>query len=149
MNLNRRKLISWLGLGWLTSFFPSTLTGCSDEKSPIASSPIAPPETLAATPSNNFKAIGAIAQLDKDGQLVADKVGVVRDPQKPSSLLAVNLTCTHQGCAVQWKSDQKQYVCPCHGAKFAANGAVLEGPAKKSLPRYAAKIEKGQVLVSS
>jgi cytochrome b6-f complex iron-sulfur subunit len=149
MNLNRRKLLSWFGLGWLASLLPSSLIGCSESTPPVASSPASAPESVAAAPSGNFKAIGTVAQLDKDGNLVSsdNKIAVVRDPQDATKVLAVNPTCTHKGCTVKWKA--KAYVCPCHDAEFAANGAVLEGPAKKPLPTYAAKIEKGQVLVST
>ena len=149
--MNRRKVLSWFGLGWLVSLLPSSLIGCSDAKSPNASSTntsSAASESVAAAPSANFKAIGTVAQLDKDGQLVSDKIAVVRDPQDANKVLAVNATCTHSGCTVKWKTADKEFVCPCHDAKFGANGAVKQGPANKPLPRYAAKIEKGQVLVA-
>ncbi len=145
--MNRRKVLSWFGLGWLASLLPSSLIGCSEaNNSPTASS--SAPESVAAAPSANFKAIGTVAQLDRDGQLVSDKIAVVRDPNNSSKVLAVNATCTHNGCTVKWKTADKQFVCPCHDAKFAADGAVKQGPANKPLPRYAAKIEKGQVLVA-
>ena len=147
MNLNRRKLLSWFGLGWLASLLPSSLVGCSDAKSPEATS-LTAPVALAAAPSGSFKAIGTVAQLDKDGRLVSDKIAVVRDPKNAKNILAVNITCTHNGCDVKWKATDKAFVCPCHDAKFAADGIVLQGPANRPLQRYAAKIEKGQVLVS-
>lgn len=145
--MNRRKLLSWFGLGWLVSILPSSLIGCSDTASTSKTSS-ATPESVAAAPSDNFKSIGTVAQLDKDGQLVYEKVAVVRDPQNANALLAVNATCTHKGCIVKWKSDKKQYVCPCHDAEFTANGTVIAGPADKPLIRYNAKIDKGYVLVS-
>jgi cytochrome b6-f complex iron-sulfur subunit len=157
-NMNRRKLLSWFGLGWLVSLLPSSLIGCTEANEPTASSPSASspttaapvkaaPQSVAAAPTKNFKAIGTVAQLDKDGQLTSNKISVVRDPKNANNVLAVNSVCTHKACDVKWKSDKKQYVCPCHDAEFAADGAVLEGPAKKPLQVYAAKIENGQVLV--
>ena len=146
--MNRRKLLSWFGLGWLVSLLPSSLIGCTEANAPSASSTKASPESLAAAPTKNFKAIGTVAQLDKDGQLTSDKIAVVRDPKNANNVLAVNTVCTHKGCDVKWKSDKKQYVCPCHDAEFAADGVVFAGPAKKPLQVYAAKIENGQVLVS-
>lgn len=47
---------------------------------------------------------------------------------------AISLTCTHQGCTVQRQADG-QFLCPCHGSLFAADGTVLSGPAKQDLPR--------------
>lgn len=147
MNLNRRKLLSWFGLGWLASLLPSSLVGCSEAAPPTASAP----ESVAAAPSGKFKAIGTVAQLNKDGSLLSSdkKIAVVRDPKDANKLLAVNPTCTHKGCTVKWEQSNKEFVCPCHDAKFAADGAVRQGPADKPLPRYAAKIEKDQVLVST
>ncbi|GBO54984.1 cytochrome b6-f complex alternative Rieske iron sulfur protein PetC3 [Pseudanabaena sp. lw0831] len=153
MNLNRRKLLSWFGLGWLASLLPSSLIGCSEANTPTASAPTSTsaPESVAAAPSGNFKEIGTVAQLDKDGALVSSdkKIAVVRNPNDATKVLAVNATCTHKGCTVAWKSANKEFVCPCHDAKFAADGAVRQGPADKPLQRYAAKIENGQVLVSA
>ena len=133
--MNRRKLLSWFGLGWLVSLLPSSLIGCTEANSPTTSSTTAAPtkaapQNVATAPTKNFKAIGTVAQLDKDGQLTSDKIAVVRDPKNANNVLAVNSICTHKGCDVKWKSDKKQYVCPCHDAEFAADGAVLEGPAK-------------------
>ncbi|MFP4134795.1 MAG: FAD-dependent oxidoreductase [Halothece sp.] len=47
---------------------------------------------------------------------------------------AISLTCTHQGCTVKRQADG-QFLCPCHGSLFAADGTVLSGPAKQDLPR--------------
>ncbi|MFM7887891.1 MAG: ubiquinol-cytochrome c reductase iron-sulfur subunit [Pseudanabaena sp.] len=150
--MDRRKLLSWFGLGWLVSMLPSSLIGCTDSNPTTSASPTkSASESVAAAPSKNFKMIGTVAQLDKDGILItSDKqIAVVRDPKNKDSLLAVNPTCTHNGCTVNWKTDKKVYVCPCHDAEFAPDGAVLEKPAKKPLPTYAAKVDQGQVLVST
>lgn len=150
--MDRRKLISWFGLGWLVSLVPSSLTGCTDAATtPKASVAPSAAESVAAAPKGTYQAIGTVAQLDQGGTLVSSnkKIAVVRDPKDKNKILAVNTACTHNGCAVAWKSDKKQYVCPCHDAEFAADGAVLAGPAKKPLQTYLAKIEKGQVLVSA
>ncbi|MCA6589004.1 MAG: ubiquinol-cytochrome c reductase iron-sulfur subunit [Pseudanabaena sp. M090S1SP1A06QC] len=155
--MDRRKLLSWFGLGWLVSLIPSSLLGCSDSNpntsvpSTSVASTKSAPESVVAAPSKNFKVIGTVAQLDKDGVLItSDKqIAIVRDPKNKDSLLAVSRTCTHNGCKVNWQTDKKVYVCPCHDAKFAPDGTVLEEPAKKPLTTYTAKIDQGQVLVSS
>ncbi len=145
--MNRRQLLSWFGLGWLVSLLPASLVGCSPNNSESSSSS-GKSDNAAVAGGQGFKVIGTTADLDKNGLLVANQVAVVRDPKDNNKVLAVKTVCTHKGCDVKWKSDKKLYVCPCHDAEFEADGKVVEGPAKTPLQKYAAKIEKGQVLVN-
>ncbi|MFW6358163.1 MAG: FAD-dependent oxidoreductase [Chroococcales cyanobacterium] len=54
---------------------------------------------------------------------------------EPDAEEAISLTCTHQGCTVK-KQVNGQFICPCHGAVYDAEGNVISGPAKRNLPRY-------------
>lgn len=45
---------------------------------------------------------------------------------------AVSIVCTHLGCIV--KATTAGFECPCHGSKFAPDGAVTGGPAPAPLP---------------
>ncbi len=72
---------------------------------------------------------------------------IVKIVYENNGLIAVNSTCNHAGCAVNWEADQKSFVCPCHESKFAPDGKVLADPAKKALQTYTAKLEGGDVLV--
>ncbi len=45
---------------------------------------------------------------------------------------AISSVCTHLGCIVE-RTENGKFSCPCHGSKFAADGAVLGGPAPKGL----------------
>jgi Rieske Fe-S protein len=67
------------------------------------------------------------------GTLLADeRIALYRD--EGGDLHAMSSVCPHRGCDVEWNGDEKVWDCPCHGSKFAADGAVLHGPATQPLP---------------
>ena len=44
---------------------------------------------------------------------------------------AISIVCTHLGCII--KPTANGFECPCHGSAFAADGAVVRGPAPRAL----------------
>ena len=42
--------------------------------------------------------------------------------------------CPHLGCALKWNRAEHSWDCPCHGSRFAQDGAVLDNPANGDLP---------------
>ena len=55
-------------------------------------------------------------------------IAIFRDGE---GVFAISKVCTHLGCIVKAEGDE--FHCPCHGSRFARNGAVIKGPAPKSL----------------
>ena len=41
--------------------------------------------------------------------------------------------CRHLGCELTWNPDEESWDCPCHGSRYAADGALLDGPAQSAL----------------
>ncbi|MFJ6673485.1 FAD-dependent oxidoreductase [Actinosynnema sp. NPDC091369] len=70
------------------------------------------------------------ARVVRDG---TGKAGVYRD--EAGGVHGVSLRCTHLGCLVRFNPAERSWDCPCHGSRFDVDGAVLEGPATKPLPR--------------
>ena len=63
--------------------------------------------------------------------LEGEKVGVYKDDA--GKVTAVNATCPHLACIVNWNSAEKSWDCPCHGGRFTCDGKVIQGPAVKDL----------------
>jgi len=65
-------------------------------------------------------------------------------------LLAVYRRCTHLGCAVPYAPGTGQFVCPCHGSAFTADGDVLTAPAPRPLDLFNLSInEDGEIIVDT
>jgi Rieske Fe-S protein len=47
----------------------------------------------------------------------------------------INPRCSHMKCTVNWNLTEKTWDCPCHGARYDANGIVLTGPADINLEK--------------
>lgn len=61
------------------------------------------------------------------------KVAVYRDLQ--GKLHKRSAVCPHLGCIVAWNPLEGCWDCPCHGSHYAADGSVLNGPARRGLDR--------------
>jgi len=62
-------------------------------------------------------------------------------------LLAMNATCTHNGCIVALQPEG--LICPCHNALFdPKSGDVLRGPASFPLDRLPVREENGVIYIT-
>ena len=64
--------------------------------------------------------------------LISDRLIVIRISS--SKFIALNITCTHKKCAVDY--DGESFTCPCHGSEYDKRGKVTHGPATKNLKSY-------------
>ncbi|AWH18434.1 FAD-dependent oxidoreductase [Stenotrophomonas sp. ZAC14D2_NAIMI4_7] len=88
-------------------------------------------DRLGSAPPNPASELGrgCGALLDIDGKRTA----VYRD--ESGLLHAMSPVCPHLKCIVQWNGHERSWDCPCHGSRFSATGALLEGPARQGLKR--------------
>jgi Rieske Fe-S protein len=67
--------------------------------------------------------------------------------QSDTQITVYSPVCPHLGCQVFFDRQNKQYVCPCHGSIFAADGARVSGPSPRGLDVLPSKIDKGGLWV--
>lgn len=66
-------------------------------------------------------------------------------PSRSIAPYALQPVCTHLGCTVEWQAEQNQFVCPCHGSRYDAEGRVTHGPAPRSLPLVTVVVKQNQI----
>jgi len=72
-------------------------------------------------------------------------VYVTKDSQ--GRLRVLTSVCPHLGCTVPWNKEKGQFVCPCHGATFAADGTRISGPPLRGMDTLETSVQDGQLQV--
>lgn len=74
-------------------------------------------------------------------------VGFIRHTSE--GFTALSGACTHMGCLLMWNNTERTFDCPCHGGRFAENGAsASSSPVRyRPLPTIKTRIDSGQVWV--
>ncbi|MCH7492414.1 Rieske 2Fe-2S domain-containing protein [Patescibacteria group bacterium] len=68
----------------------------------------------------------------EEGKVIKEKhLALYRD--KEGKLHSYSSICTHEECDIAWQSEDKNWECPCHGARFTPDGHVISGPAIEPL----------------
>ncbi|HIJ94871.1 MAG TPA: Rieske 2Fe-2S domain-containing protein [Desulfuromonadales bacterium] len=67
--------------------------------------------------------------------------------KRGGDLVALSAVCTHLGCIVQWESDKQDFLCPCHGGHYSADGIVTAGPPPKPLDKLPFTVTGGNIIV--
>lgn len=62
-------------------------------------------------------------------------------------LAVLSAICPHLGCTVAWHKTQKEFICPCHGGRFAADGKHISGPPPRGMDILPHKVQDGKLLV--
>ena len=60
--------------------------------------------------------------------------------QDGAELRALDATCTHLSCRVDWSEGDRTFKCACHGGLFSARGELLGGPPDGPLHRQAFEV---------
>ncbi len=63
--------------------------------------------------------------------------------------IALYQRCVHLGCTVPFRDDCDSFKCPCHGSHYNVDGEYLDGPAPRSLDRFAFSFSGDDVIVNT
>lgn len=61
---------------------------------------------------------------------------------------ALNATCTHLDCIVQYKKDEDLVWCACHNGKYDLSGKNVSGPPPRPLDKYEVTLKGEDILVT-
>ena len=64
-------------------------------------------------------------------------------------LMALYQKCVHLGCRVPFCTQSQWFECPCHGSKYNRAGEYRDGPAPRSMDRFAITVDGGTVKVDT
>jgi Rieske Fe-S protein len=125
--------------------------GCSSPTSPGGSASALPVVTGIRSAGGVTVTVDSTSPLATVGALALVQTSsgdflVARTAQ--NTFTALTATCTHQVCTITGVSGS-DFVCPCHGSTFDANGRVVAGPAPAPLHQYPAQLANGVLIISA
>jgi len=82
---------------------------------------------------------------DAWSKLPPSPVGAVYLRRVGQAVEAFNVVCPHAGCFVDFVSDKKSYLCPCHNSTFALNGKISDprSPSPRAMDKLLAEVRNG------
>ncbi len=90
-----------------------------------------------------------LADLKEDQALFFEREGIqvvlIYTNREPK---AFDAACTHLGCLVSWDQNEHVFRCPCHGAVFNDQGAVVKGPVNMPLKKVKFEVAKGVLVIA-
>ncbi len=138
-SMTRRDLIQKVLIGGTTFLILSpVMSSCSKDEADNGGTP--PPQgkkiTLDLT-NPTYSALNTVGGFFlTQGLIIANTAG---------GYVAIDSTCTHQGCTIGYSSTANNFPCPCHGSVYSVTGAVLNGPTTVALNSYSAS-KSGNIL---
>jgi cytochrome b6-f complex iron-sulfur subunit len=90
-------------------------------------------------------------QFSLQGTTLADQLtaeSIVKDSDG-SYWIGLYQRCVHLGCTVPFRDDCISFKCPCHGSHYNVTGEYLDGPAPRSLDRFALSFNGENVVIDT
>jgi menaquinol-cytochrome c reductase iron-sulfur subunit len=87
-----------------------------------------------------------IEQIDGWRKTVSEKIVYITKDRR-DQLCVLSSICPHLGCTVPWNKEKKQFICPCHGGTFSADGSRVSGPSQRGMDTLETSVQDGQLQV--
>jgi Rieske Fe-S protein len=78
---------------------------------------------------------------------VKHAVWVRRQDESEQVITVFSSICPHLGCPINWHPDQSQFICPCHGGIFDADGQRTGGPPPRGMDSLEFEVRAGRLWV--
>jgi Rieske Fe-S protein len=78
---------------------------------------------------------------------VRHAVWVRRQGESDKGITVLSSICPHLGCPINWHPDQAEFICPCHGGIFNADGQHTGGPPPRSMDPLEFEVRAGRLYV--
>ena len=97
-----------------------------------------------------FMNLGKISDVPAEGAKIVkfNKTPVILIRNSEGQIRAFSAVCTHLGCIVEYRGDDKNFHCNCHGSVFDLSGRNIGGPAPKPLQPYRVDLKEDNIIVS-
>lgn len=111
----------------------------------LKSSPVGELAEFASLTEPVLKTI-QIEQVDGWRKTISEKaVYVTKDGQ--GQLRVLSSICPHLGCTLPWNKEKNEFICPCHGGTFTADGSRVSGPSQRGMDTLETAVQDGQLQV--
>lgn len=120
------------------------MAACSKSSSSATNTGVNPPANANITVDLNSNLLSVGSSLVKDGVIIVR----LASGNAPASFTAVQVSCTHEGTAVNFNASSNQFICPNHGSTFTTSGAVVVGPAARALKQYTIVVSGSTLTVT-
>jgi menaquinol-cytochrome c reductase iron-sulfur subunit len=111
----------------------------------LKSSPVGPLSEFSSLAEPAMRTI-QIEQIDGWRKAISEKAVYVTKDRR-DQLCVLSSICPHLGCTVPWSKEKKQFICPCHGGTFSADGSRVSGPSQRGMDALETSVQDGQLLV--
>jgi len=159
MSIGRRKILRGAVAVGFVGLFAGVAKIFSSQNTNTPTAIVEPsPETSMAstTPETSAAEVMTGNVIAKNGELgvgetfeFTSAAGIPAILFKSSSekIYALSRVCTHEGCSVNFSSNDQTLICPCHGAQYeATSGARLGGPGRGDLQKINIEVQGDNIV---